>query len=373
MKRWEPIAYPGPDNGFGAATHKNFNQGTGARGSWLDAGGYQQIIDELCLVAEAAGLTLSEADSTQLLRAIRSQAMNYVEVAGSANVLTADLTPNLAAYVKGLPLRLKIATTNTDVMTLNVDGVGAISLLRRDGSAMKPGDAVGGQILTFIFGPGNAFYCSSLVASDLVTAAPSAGRTQVFTASGSFVVPSTQLEVWAVGGGGSGGASGDGSGGGVAGNMGGGGGAGAFGYKRVTGLTAGATVAVAIGAGGSAGGAGGSTSFGAHLTCAGGGAGTGGVSTVGSGGSGGVATGADVSVPGGAGGFSGPNSPSSVTPSDVIRIYGRGGMVAGGWGTVTWGGTGGAGQGYGSGGNGASGGSLLAGGAGAPGLLIVRW
>ena len=361
------------DLGGGRRGFRGKDTVAGIPGTELAAVWFNAIQEEILGFIEANGFVPTFADLTQFAQSVRLQQLNYVEVSGTANALTADLSPNLAAYVKGLPLRLKIAITNTDAMTLNADGIGGVALLKRDGSPMKPGDAVAGQILTFVFGPGNAFYCSSLVASDLVTAAPSAGRTQVFTASGSFVAPSTQLEVWAVGGGGSGGASGDGSGGGVAGNMGGGGGAGAFGYKRVTGLTVGATVAVAIGAGGSAGGAGGSTSFGAHLTCAGGGAGTGGVSTVGSGGSGGVATGADVSVPGGAGGFSGPNSPSSVTPSDVIRIYGRGGMVAGGWGTVTWGGTGGAGQGYGSGGNGASGGSLLAGGAGAPGLLIVRW
>lgn len=72
MKRWEPIAYPGPDNGFGAATHRNFNQGTGARGSWLDAGGYQQLIDELAYLIEQAGLTLDEADSEQVYKAIRA-------------------------------------------------------------------------------------------------------------------------------------------------------------------------------------------------------------------------------------------------------------------------------------------------------------
>jgi hypothetical protein len=366
------------DLGGGRRGFRGKDTVAGIPGTELTALWHNAIQEEFISFLEANGFIPSNADLTQFTQSVRLQKVNYVEVAGTANALTADLTPNLAAYVKGLPLRLKIAITNTGAMTLDVDGIGAVSLLRRDGTAMKPGDAVAGQILTFILGAGNAFYCSSLLASDLVTAAPSAGRTQVFTASGSFVAPATQVEVWGIGAGGAGGASGDGSGGGVAGNMGAGGGAGGFGYKRVSGLVVGSTIAATVGAGGvpSTGGAagnGGSTSFGPHMTCGGGGGGSYGVSTVGNGGSGGTVTGADVSVSGGSGGFSGPNSSSTVSPSDIIRIYGRGGMVAGGWGTATWGGTGGAGQGYGSGGSGASGGSLFLGGAGAPGLLIVRW
>lgn len=212
----------------------------------------------------------------------------------------------------------------------------------------------------------------------IVTDGSIAGRTQVFTAAGSFIVPATQLEIWGIGAGGAGGCSGDGSGSGLAGNVGGGGGAGAFGYKRISGLTIGSTISVTIGAGGvpstaNPSGGGGSTSFGPHMTCGGGAGGAYGVTTSGSGGAGGTASGADVTVAGGAGGFAGPNVGGTPNYNDIVRIYGRGGMAPGGWGTVSWSGTGSAGQGYGSGGSGASGGSLVLGGAGAPGLLIVRW
>lgn len=205
------------------------------------------------------------------------------------------------------------------------------------------------------------------------------GRTQIFTATANFTVPAnvTQVEIYGVGGGGAGGCSGDGSGGGAAGNIGGGGGAAAYGYKRVTGLTPGQVILTTIGAGGvasnaSQSGSGGSTSFGAFMTLAGGLGGSSGVSTLATVGNGGAATGADFSVPGAGGGFSGPNV-LSVTLSDAERMYGRGGLAGGGWSVTSWGGTGGAGLGYGTGGNGASGGSLLLGGNGAPGLLFVRW
>lgn len=206
-----------------------------------------------------------------------------------------------------------------------------------------------------------------------------AGRTQIFTASGNFTVPQgvVSVVVEVVGGGGGGGASGDGSAGGVSGNVGGGGGAGGYGYKRISGLTPGSVIAVTIGAGGvapanSGGGIGGSSSFGGLITCTGGGGGTYGVTTLGLGGPGGTASGADLTIPGGTGGFAGPNV-TSVTLSDAERIYSRGGVTGKGFGTVTWSGTGSAGQGYGSGGGGASGGSGTAGGTGASGLVLVEW
>jgi hypothetical protein len=66
MKRWSPIAYPGPGD-----SHRNFNQSTGERGSWLDGGGYQQILDELTAIVEFYGLTPSDVDSDQVLEVLR--------------------------------------------------------------------------------------------------------------------------------------------------------------------------------------------------------------------------------------------------------------------------------------------------------------
>ncbi len=310
-------------------------------------------------------------------RSIQAGKFAYAVATGTANAWVVAPTPALAAYAAGRVLNIIAPATNTSTtVNMNVSGLGNRQIKKADGSDPAIGDLVSGRVYATIDDGANVRILTPLP-SDIIVASPSAGRTQVFTASGTFIVPATQVEVWAVGGGGAAGCSGDGAGGGISGNPGAGGGAGAFGYKRISGLTVGASIAVTIGAGGTPStsnpsGPGGSTSFGSYLTCAGGLGGAYGSSSGGPGGLGGVATGADISVPGGQGGFSGPNT-GSVSPSDVIRIYSRGGQVGGGWGTVKWGGTGDAGQGYGSGGTGASGGSLLLGGAGAAGLLIVRW
>lgn len=206
----------------------------------------------------------------------------------------------------------------------------------------------------------------------------------IITASGTFTVPAETIFIEMITPGGGGGASGNGSGGGVAGNVGAGGGGGGYGFKKLTGLTIGAAVAVTIGAAGvgvsaGSGTTGGACAFGAYITGTGGGGGlwgeNGNSASPAGGGAGGVVSGADFAVPGGAGGYGGPNVPlgNNATQSDVQRIYNRGGVAAGGFSVPTFGPTGQPGGGYGTGGGGSSGGSGLIGGNGAPGAIIVRW
>lgn len=205
------------------------------------------------------------------------------------------------------------------------------------------------------------------------------GRTQIITSTTTFVVPAgvTSLEVEGWGAGGAVGASGDGVGN-PSGAAGAGGGAGGYGYKRLTGLTSGASITATIGAGGIAvnnasanGGNGGTTSFGAFMSLTGGQGGPSGRNATVLGGSGGSATGADLGVSGGRGGTGGPTA--TFAAEFLLHIWNKGGLPARPLATMNLFGTGNPGTGYGDGGSGASGGSALAGGNGAPGLLIVRW
>lgn len=202
----------------------------------------------------------------------------------------------------------------------------------------------------------------------------------LITATGTFTVPAETIFVEMFTPGGGGGASGNGSGGGVAGNVGAGGGGGGYGFRKLVGLTIGASVAVTIGAAGvgvtaASGTAGGACAFGAYMTGTGGGGGLWGENTLAAGGVGGIVSGADFAVQGGDGGFGGPNVPlgNNATQSDAQRSYNRGGVAAGGLCVPTFGGTGAHGRGYGAGGGGSSGGSGLIGGNAGPGAIIVRW
>lgn len=174
------------------------------------------------------------------------------------------------------------------------------------------------------------------------TAKPNMG-VQLFTSTGNFTVPAgvTNIEVTVVGGGG----------GGAGGyvfeavySSGGSGGAGGNGAGILTGLTAGAVIAVTVGAAGSAsasnsmaaGGAGGTSSFGAFISATGGGGGAG------------------ASAYGGSAGANG--SAGAASGSAVIANYRSGGGTTGNHGL-------GGGGGY----------SYSAGLAGGGGYVLVKW
>ncbi|SIP96453.1 hypothetical protein [Bosea sp. TND4EK4] len=355
------------DLGGGRRGFRGKDTVAGIPGTELAAVWHNAIQEEIVGLIEACGGNPSNADFTQLLQAIRSQVLNYVEVGGSPNALTADLERNLARYVKGLPLRLKIAATNSGPMTLDVDGIGAVSLLKRDGTAMQPGDAVAGQILTFVFGPANAFYCTSPVASDV---SGLRGRA-IFTASGTLTILAgcTVLKLMSWGGAGGGGGIN------ASGGAGGGGGGGEYREGLFTVVPA-ATHAVSIGTGGNGGtiagtngSNGGSTSVGSLMTAAGGLFGAGASGTYGQGGAGGS---------GGSGGSFSQNGGNGSNGGNLgsVASCGTGG---GSWKVPNHylqfsAGAGGNGLFYGQGGNGATGGiGAAAGGNGKSGLVIAEF
>lgn len=198
-----------------------------------------------------------------------------------------------------------------------------------------------------------------------------APRMQVFTVSGTFNVPAgvsrVRVRVWGGGGGG---------GGAAAGGIGAGGAAGGYGEGAYA-VTPGGTVVVTIGArgaGGTGGGglasgaSGGTSSFGAHLSCTGGGGGSAAYGAIQlSAPSGGSATGADYSRQGSTpevGGivsgsyFSSPGGPSYAAPYGYTSPTSTGSngnnAVAPGMG-------------------GSSGTNTGNGGMGGPGLVIVEW
>lgn len=385
-----------------AAVRPAHTPGTGATDTWCEdctsptardgtewrAAHMNALIAQMRRMVRGNAITESTADDDMLFRAGRSQRGNWLTVGGTANDLTLAPSPAFAALsdLVGVPLRcLTGGAANTGAMTLVVSALAAKAITWPDGTALVAGDLPAASTVEVIY-DGTAYrlqYCLSPTQVRALISADASipGRTQIFTASGNFTVPTgvTQVEVVVIGGGGGGGASNNSTAGGTQlGNCGAGGGGGGYAYKRISGLSSGGVVAVTVGAGGtaaanSAGGAGGSSSFGAHCSATGGGAGAFGSSTIGAGGAGGAGSGGDINVTGGNGGSTGTNNAGTPTQSEILNIFNKGGVAAGGFATAAFGGTGAAGRGFGCGGSGASGGSGLSGGAGAGGVVIVRW
>jgi len=72
-----------------------------------------------------SGITPDVDKLLDLARAIQTGKVNYATSAGTANALTAALSPVPQSITTGMVIRLKISTSNTDVATLNLNGLGA--------------------------------------------------------------------------------------------------------------------------------------------------------------------------------------------------------------------------------------------------------
>lgn len=274
-------------------------------------------IGQIANVLLNSGITPDFSKLLQLSRAIQSHKMSYAVAGGTANALTATLTPAPSSLTAGMPLALKIGTTNTGAATLNVNALGASAIKRLDGSDVSAGDLPAGAILNLVWTGTNWSLTGvsgqfGLPANVQVFSTPG---TVTYTPSAGTRAVSVEVQAGGGGGGGSRYAPGTAS-------VGLAGGGGSYARRYYTAGFSGATVVV--GAGGAAGtagtagtppggngGNGGTSSFtptsGTTITCTGGDGGPGGTVNLTSGPSttttaaGGSATGGDINIPGGVG------------------------------------------------------------------------
>ena len=74
----------------------------------------------------------------------------YVAAGGTANALTAALTPAPSANTAGMVVRVKTAATNTGAATLNVNGLGALPIVTLKGVAIEAGDLPADSVMTYV-------------------------------------------------------------------------------------------------------------------------------------------------------------------------------------------------------------------------------
>ncbi|GAA5662580.1 hypothetical protein Brsp07_01049 [Brucella sp. NBRC 14130] len=94
---------------------------------------------------------ISGSYSEKIALDMQSGKWNYAAAAGSANALTATLDPAPDSYPVGMRLDIKISTTNTGAATINVNGLGAKSIVDRVGVALSAGDLIAGEIVSLIY------------------------------------------------------------------------------------------------------------------------------------------------------------------------------------------------------------------------------
>jgi hypothetical protein len=113
----------------------------GVQGSKPPAIGFEGAQREIVNAISASGQTPSNGDMTQLAKAISGAGIHYGVGAGTANSLTATVTPAITALTDGMVFVIKPAAANTlSSVVFNPSGLGGHSVYRADGSALLPGD-----------------------------------------------------------------------------------------------------------------------------------------------------------------------------------------------------------------------------------------
>lgn len=121
---------------------------------------------------------------------------------GTANAITATLTPAPAAYAIGMAIRLQIALMNTGAATLNINGLGAKSIRRADQMPVLEGDLVSGQIVELLY-DGVGWQISGLLTSLVRSVGAQSWKTRgTYTWIAPQGVTRVEVELWGAGGGG---------------------------------------------------------------------------------------------------------------------------------------------------------------------------
>lgn len=300
---------------------------------------------------EVTAGAMSAADKTKLDSIEAGAQVNqntFSSVVVNGTTIHADSQTDTLELVEGTNIALT-ADAASEKVTIAVTGK-VISAVQADNAATATKLATARTINGVSFdGSANIAITTAnggTIATTEQLATSTAHGKKLFTTSGIFTVPIGVTQVWVslCGGGGNGGScpSGAAPGGG------GGGGAAKIAYG-IMGLTGGSTIPVTVG------GAGATSSFGAYVSCAGGG----------NGGDGGPGIFGTAGASGGLGG--GVGSVGSYYTGSIGggSIFGSGGNYTG---TV-----GGNGSGYGGGGAGGMSTGPNNGGAGAPGMVLVEW
>lgn len=132
---------PAPDAGY-----------TGLYAITVANGATSVISGNIAALASAPFIALK---LPQVRSAIRAQADNYLPtIGGSANALTATIAPIPPdwASLTGVPFRFMVSTTNTGAATLNLNGLGAKSIVYPGSNqAMLAGELVAGAIRTGMY------------------------------------------------------------------------------------------------------------------------------------------------------------------------------------------------------------------------------
>ena len=177
MKYQPPYGITDPN-----APYINGNPAAGIEGSIPPAASIEFPMREIVAAIQYSNFVPNDGDLQQLVKAIRSQFLNFAIDTGVANAMQVNLNPALDAYSAGTPLHVLVAHNNAGATTIVANGLGPRGVKRPDGSDLQANDLVGGMIATLIdtgsvFQLQNAVQGSTGESSTFTVGIPYAGDT----------------------------------------------------------------------------------------------------------------------------------------------------------------------------------------------------
>jgi hypothetical protein len=102
----------------------------------------------------SAGTTIADDDpieDTVNASDFQGNTPTWADTASGTNTVALTLTPAITAYEDGMPIRFRVANDCTGAVTVNVNSVGAKSLVKWNGSALISGDLQQNDVVTIVF------------------------------------------------------------------------------------------------------------------------------------------------------------------------------------------------------------------------------
>ena len=146
MKYEQPYGITDPN-----APYINGNPAAGIEGSIPPAAAFEYPMRELVAMIAGGGFTPTDSDLQQLLRAVRSQAVNYCVDQGTlANNYLTSFNPAITAYLAGMPFRLLVKNTNSGASSFDA-GAGRFPVKRYGGADPQAGDIPANSIAELVW------------------------------------------------------------------------------------------------------------------------------------------------------------------------------------------------------------------------------
>lgn len=120
-------------------------------------------------VAAEFNAIVSGLDKLPTEAQLKSGQLNYAVDTGAANAYVVTMPQVPLSLYDGYTIQFKAANANTTSSTINVNGLGAKSLVNTDGSVLQSGDVVAGAMITAVY-DGTKFQITSVMQGAVNTA-----------------------------------------------------------------------------------------------------------------------------------------------------------------------------------------------------------